>query len=89
MAATSSEVAPMPSPAAIDSKAVAVAALPPRPKFEALKAHEITDGKPQFRKVAVPAHRFSPLKKNWMEIYTPVYEHMKIDIRMNLKVSLL
>ncbi|KAJ6806763.1 putative RNA-binding protein pno1 [Iris pallida] len=55
------------------------------PKFEPLKAQEMSDGKVQFRKVVVPAHRFSPLKKHWMEIYTPVYEHMKVDIRMNLK----
>ncbi|XP_068643607.1 uncharacterized protein [Aristolochia californica] len=61
-------------------------ALPPaKPKFEPLKAHDISDGKVQFRKVSVPPHRFTPLKKAWMEIYTPVYEQMKIDIRMNLK----
>ena len=42
-------------------------------------------GRPKFRKVSVPAHRYAPLKKMWMEIYTPVYELMKIDIRMNLK----
>ncbi|XP_010905190.1 uncharacterized protein [Elaeis guineensis] len=56
-----------------------------RPQFEALKPHEMSDGKVQFRKVAVPPHRYAPLKRNWMEIYTPVYEQMKIDIRMNLK----
>ncbi|XP_020246706.1 RNA-binding protein pno1-like isoform X2 [Asparagus officinalis] len=79
MAAASTEGAP--TAAAMETEG----RLPPRPQFEALKAHEMTDGKPQFRKVVVPSHRFSPLKKNWMEIYTPVYEHMKIDIRMNLK----
>ncbi|XP_039123239.1 RNA-binding protein PNO1-like [Dioscorea cayenensis subsp. rotundata] len=57
----------------------------PRPKFPALKPHEMSDGKVQFRKVPVPPHRFSPLKRCWMEIYTPIYEQMKIDIRMNLK----
>lgn len=59
--------------------------LPPKPQFEPLKAHEILDGKVQFRKVSVPPHRYSPLKKYWMDIYTPVYDQMKIDIRMNLK----
>ncbi|XP_057991831.1 uncharacterized protein LOC110664926 isoform X1 [Hevea brasiliensis] len=59
--------------------------LPPKPKFEPLKAHEMSDGRVQFRKVSVPPHRYSPLKKAWMEIYTPIYEQMKIDIRMNLK----
>ncbi|KAM0935896.1 putative pre-rRNA-processing protein PNO1 [Dioscorea sansibarensis] len=56
-----------------------------RPKFPALKPHEMSDGKVQFRKVPVPPHRFSPLKRCWMEIYTPIYEQMKVDIRMNLK----
>ncbi|WOL12837.1 RNA-binding protein PNO1 [Canna indica] len=65
-------------------KATAAAA-PARPQFEALKAHEMSDGKVQFRKVAVPPHRYAPLKRCWMEIYTPIYEQMKIDIRMNLK----
>ncbi|CAI9753217.1 unnamed protein product [Fraxinus pennsylvanica] len=56
-----------------------------KPNFKPLKAHEISDGQIQFRKVLVPPHRYTPLKKAWMEIYTPIYEHMKIDIRMNLK----
>ncbi|KAK8948774.1 hypothetical protein KSP39_PZI005433 [Platanthera zijinensis] len=56
-----------------------------RPRFEAMKPHEMTEGKIEFRKVPVPVHRFSPLKKNWMEIYTPVYDQMKVDIRMNIK----
>ncbi|KAM0934898.1 putative pre-rRNA-processing protein PNO1 [Dioscorea sansibarensis] len=60
-------------------------AAPARPLFPALKPQEMLDGKVQFRKVPVPPHRFSPLKRCWMEIYTPVYDQMKIDIRMNLK----
>lgn len=58
-----------------------------KPRFDALMPSEMSGGRPQFRKVAVPQHRFAPLKRCWMEIYTPVYEHMKVDIRMNLKVS--
>lgn len=60
--------------------------LPPKPQFGALSAHEMNGGKFQFRKVFVPAHRYTPLKEHWMEIYTPIFEQMKIDIRMNLKV---
>ena len=48
----------------------------------AIFAHRV-----EFRKVFVPPHRYTPLKERWMEIYTPVFEQMKIDIRMNLKVS--
>lgn len=61
------------------------ASLPKAPKFAPLKAHEMSDGKIQFMRVPVPPHRFTPLKKSWMEIYTPVFEEMKIDIRMNVK----
>ncbi|KAL7094411.1 hypothetical protein ACP275_11G102300 [Erythranthe tilingii] len=56
-----------------------------KPNFRPLKAHEISGGQIQFRKVSVPPHRYTPLKKAWLEIYTPIYEEMKIDIRMNLK----
>ena len=59
---------------------------PMKPKFEPLIAYEMSGGGSEFRKVSVPAHRYTPLKKIWMEIYTPVSEQMKIDIRMNLQV---
>ncbi|XP_010552338.1 PREDICTED: RNA-binding protein pno1 [Tarenaya hassleriana] len=59
--------------------------LPPKPVFEPLKAHEISDGRVQFRKIPVPPHRYAPIKKAWLDIFTPVHEQMKIDIRMNLK----
>ncbi|VFQ95026.1 unnamed protein product [Cuscuta campestris] len=63
----------------------AVAGFPAKPNFKPLSASEISDGQVQFRKVPVPAHRYTPLKKAWLDIYTPIYEEMKIDIRMNLK----
>ncbi|KAF8766088.1 hypothetical protein HU200_007580 [Digitaria exilis] len=56
-----------------------------KPRFDPLMPSEMSGGRPQFRKVPVPPHRFAPLKRCWMEIYTPVYEHMKVDIRMNIK----
>lgn len=37
------------------------------------------------RSVKIPTHRFPPLKRIWMEIYTPVVEQCKLEIRMNLK----
>jgi RNA-binding protein PNO1 len=37
------------------------------------------------RSVKVPHHRFPPLKKVWMEVYRPVVEQCKLEIRMNLK----
>ncbi|XP_010523595.1 PREDICTED: RNA-binding protein pno1-like [Tarenaya hassleriana] len=59
--------------------------LPPKPTFKPLKAHEMSEGRIQFRKIPVPPHRYSPIKKAWLDIFTPVHEQMKIDIRMNLK----
>ena len=71
----------------VPSEPKSVSGVPPiKPKFEPLKAQEMSDGRVEFRKVSVPAHRFTPLKKAWMEIYTPIFEQMKIDVRMNLKV---
>lgn len=37
------------------------------------------------RKVPVPAHRYTPLKENWLKIFTPVVEHLQLQIRFNLK----
>ena len=37
------------------------------------------------RKIAIPRHRLTPLKENWMKIFTPVVEHLKLQIRFNLK----
>ena len=60
-------------------------AVAPMPLFPALTASEALGGKVEWRKVAVPAHRLTPLKESWMDLYTPVTEHMKVDMRMNLK----
>ena len=37
--------------------------------------------------MAVPPHRFTPLKDQWLKIYTPIVENMKLQIRMNLKTK--
>ena len=34
-----------------------------------------------FRRVPVPAHRFTPLKEKWMDLYQPIVKHMKLQIR--------
>ncbi|RLN27861.1 partner of Nob1 [Panicum miliaceum] len=54
-----------------------------KPRFDALMPSKMSGGRPKFWKVPVPQHRFAAC---WMEIYTPVYDHMKVDIRMNIKV---
>lgn len=37
------------------------------------------------RKVPVPAHRYTPLKENWLKIFTPIVEHLQLQVRFNLK----
>lgn len=39
----------------------------------------------EVRRIPVPPHRFSPLKKHWAELVEPVVKHMKLQIRMNVK----
>lgn len=59
------------------------------PKFPPLsKAAEVAGDAPkkvEFRRIAVPQHRFTPLKNSWLDLYKPVTEHMMLDMRMNLK----
>ena len=57
----------------------------PMALFPPLSAADALGGKIEWRKVAVPQHRMTPLKEAWMELYTPVTEQMKVDMRMNLK----
>jgi RNA-binding protein PNO1 len=37
--------------------------------------------------IPVPQHRMTPLKTAWMQLYTPITEHLKLDMRMNLKTK--
>ena len=41
-----------------------------RPKFAPAKDVAASLAKVETRKIAVPPHRFSPLKNNWTQIYT-------------------
>lgn len=37
------------------------------------------------RKVPVPPHRMTPLKRAWPSIYPPLVEHLQLQCRMNIK----
>ncbi|PGH10826.1 pre-rRNA-processing protein PNO1 [Polytolypa hystricis UAMH7299] len=55
-----------------------------RPLFTPVQA---SDGayKVETRKVPVPPHRMTPLKASWAKIYPPLVEHLKLQVRMNIK----
>ncbi|GAA98959.1 uncharacterized protein L969DRAFT_18573 [Mixia osmundae IAM 14324] len=54
--------------------------------FPALSASETaTKHATQTRKVAIPPHRMTPLKKDWMKIYSPLVEEAGLLVRMNVK----
>jgi len=55
-----------------------------RPSFPPVSVEAALDGKSEFRKVPVPPHRYTPLKESWMKIFTPVVEHLHLQIRFNL-----
>ncbi|KAK9890975.1 hypothetical protein WA026_013312 [Henosepilachna vigintioctopunctata] len=44
-----------------------------------------SETKENMRKVSVPAHRYTPLKENWLKIFTPITEHLQLQVRFNLK----
>jgi len=57
-----------------------------KPAFPPLKKEKLKDGT-EMRKVTVPRHRYAPLKENWMKIFQPVVEHLKLQIRYNLQTK--
>ncbi|NWX25495.1 PNO1 protein, partial [Notiomystis cincta] len=56
-----------------------------RPAFPPVAAEALGAGKDELRKIPVPANRYTPLKENWMKIFTPIVEHLQLQIRFNLK----
>lgn len=56
-----------------------------RPSFPPISADKMASGKTELRKVPVPPNRYTPLKENWMKIFTPIVEHLHLQVRFNLK----
>ncbi|PVD25538.1 hypothetical protein C0Q70_13194 [Pomacea canaliculata] len=57
-----------------------------RPSFPPVTV-SATERKTEVRKVPVPPHRYTPLRDQWMKIFTPVVDHLKLQIRFNLKTK--
>lgn len=58
-----------------------------RPKFSAAADSKQTRVKLESRKVPVPFHRMTPLRNSWTKIYPPLVNHLKLQVRMNLKTK--
>ncbi|XP_059842158.1 RNA-binding protein PNO1 [Hypanus sabinus] len=56
-----------------------------RPVFPPVSGQHLVDGKDEIRRIPVPAHRYTPLKENWLKIFTPIVEHLQLQVRFNLK----
>ncbi|XP_019953112.1 RNA-binding protein PNO1 [Paralichthys olivaceus] len=55
-----------------------------RPQFPPISGDKLK-GPNEMRKIAIPAHRYTPLKENWLKIYTPIVENLHLQVRFNLK----
>ncbi|KAL2707787.1 Pre-rRNA-processing protein PNO1 [Kluyveromyces marxianus] len=58
-----------------------------KPRFTSAANSGQTKVKLESRKVPVPPHRMTPLKNNWAKIYPPLVDHLKLQVRMNLKTK--
>ncbi|EGF77790.1 hypothetical protein BATDEDRAFT_91474 [Batrachochytrium dendrobatidis JAM81] len=58
-----------------------------KPDFPALSRKDLMTTKADARKIPIPPHRMTPLRKDWLKIYTPLVEHMKLQVRMNPKAK--
>ncbi|KAH6566410.1 hypothetical protein BASA50_002062 [Batrachochytrium salamandrivorans] len=70
-------------PMEVESLAGALAS--DKPVFPALSNKDLKTVKVDSRKIPIPPHRMTPLRKDWLKIYTPLVEHMKLQVRMNTK----
>ncbi|TPX61631.1 hypothetical protein PhCBS80983_g00922 [Powellomyces hirtus] len=58
-----------------------------KPRFGKVKPGELMTSKLSFRRIPVPPHRLTPLQKDWLKLYSPLVEHMKLQVRVNLKAK--
>ncbi|CAL1541862.1 unnamed protein product [Lymnaea stagnalis] len=56
-----------------------------RPHFQPLKAVASTSSKGEIRRIQIPSHRYTPLQKDWLKIFTPIVENLKLNVRFVAK----
>ncbi|KAK2852997.1 hypothetical protein Q7C36_008198 [Tachysurus vachellii] len=61
------------------------AVAPKRPQFPPISGDKLKGGADEMRKIPVPSHRYTPLKENWLKIFTPIVENLQLQVRFNLK----
>ncbi|GMG21199.1 unnamed protein product [Ambrosiozyma monospora] len=57
-----------------------------KPRFQSQAASGMKVKK-ESRKVSIPPHRMTPLKNAWPKIYPPLVDHLKLQVRMNLRTK--
>lgn len=55
-----------------------------RPKFSSV-AQSGREVRFEQRNIAIPPHRFTPLKATWAKIYQPLVEHLHLQVRMDVR----
>ncbi|RKP07440.1 pre-rRNA-processing protein PNO1 [Thamnocephalis sphaerospora] len=58
-----------------------------KPRFKPMTATRVRGSKGEARKVPIPPHRMSPLRREWLKIYSPLVEHLKLQVRMNTRAK--
>ncbi|KAH0830642.1 hypothetical protein J3R83DRAFT_2097 [Lanmaoa asiatica] len=61
---------------------------PSVPSFPALPAAAVTQSttlKSETRRIPIPPHRMTPIKKDWVNIFSPLTEILGLQVRMNVQ----
>jgi RNA-binding protein PNO1 len=58
---------------------------PSYPALSSSAAAALDPATPGYRKVDIPAHRLTPLKREWASLHKPLVDHLKLSVRVNPK----
>ena len=53
--------------------------------FARISATAANQNKLETRRVHVPQNRLTSLRNDWLDIYTPIVQHLKLDVRFNMR----